>query len=93
MISDAIRHGDTHEETMEMADYWLLEKQLIHKLFKVLVPRYESYNISYTRLLKLSTFYPNAHPMAVLELRGRYHIDYYYYFIGEYSLICQYAIL
>ncbi|XP_075211394.1 mitochondrial ribosomal protein L17 [Lycorma delicatula] len=70
LISDAIRHGDTHEETMDMANYWLLEKQLIHKLFKVLVPRYENYNISYTRMLKLSALYPNAHPMSVLELRG-----------------------
>lgn len=55
---------------MDMANYWLLEKQLIHKLFKVLVPRYESYNVSYTRILKLSTMYPNNRARAVLELRG-----------------------
>lgn len=51
LISDAIRYGDCHKATMEMADYWLVEKQLVHKLFKVLVPRYENYNVSYIRML------------------------------------------
>jgi len=36
---------------MEMADFWLEEKQLIHKLFKVLVPRYENFPTAYTRLV------------------------------------------
>ncbi|RZF37706.1 hypothetical protein LSTR_LSTR003117 [Laodelphax striatellus] len=70
LISDAIRHGDTHEETMEAASYWLTEKQLVHKLFKVLAPRYQAYDISYTRMLKVSNHFPNIHPRAVLELRG-----------------------
>ncbi|GLH00014.1 39S ribosomal protein L17, mitochondrial [Gryllus bimaculatus] len=39
LISEAIRYGDCHRTTMELADFWLLEKQLVHKLFKVLVPR------------------------------------------------------
>lgn len=51
LISDAIRYGDTHKHTMEMADFWLEEKQLIHKLFKVLVPRYENFPTAYTRLV------------------------------------------
>lgn len=34
-----------------MADFWLEEKQLIHKLFKVLVPRYENFPTAYTRLV------------------------------------------
>ncbi|CAG9860133.1 unnamed protein product [Phyllotreta striolata] len=71
LISDAIRYGDCHKSTMEMADYWLIEKQLIHKLFKVLVPRYENYTISYTRLLNAPRPYPGEkHCKAVLELRG-----------------------
>ena len=49
IISEAIRHGDCHTATMEMADFWLLEKQLIHKLFKVLVPRFQDSTRSYTR--------------------------------------------
>ncbi|XP_065075837.1 large ribosomal subunit protein bL17m-like [Ochlerotatus camptorhynchus] len=49
-ISDAIRYGDCHKPTMEMADYWLTEKQLVHKLFKVLAPRFEEYKVSSTRM-------------------------------------------
>ncbi|XP_046982376.1 39S ribosomal protein L17, mitochondrial [Schistocerca americana] len=71
LISEAIRHGDCHKPTMEIADYWLLEKQLVHKLFKVLVPRYKDYTISYTRLLPAPTIYPGSHlARSVLELRG-----------------------
>lgn len=58
---------------MEMADYWLVEKQLVHKLFKVLVPRYENYEISFTRMfnapnLKLDV--NDCYKKAILELRG-----------------------
>ncbi|KAJ8945514.1 hypothetical protein NQ318_017959 [Aromia moschata] len=71
LISDAVRYGDCHKTTMEMADYWLTEKQLVHKLFKVLVPRYENYTISYTRLFKAPRPYPgDKHFKALLELRG-----------------------
>lgn len=56
---------------MEMADYWLLEKQLVHKLFKVLAPRFQNYNVSYTRMLKAPKPYPGLHyDRAVLELKG-----------------------
>lgn len=56
---------------MEMADYWLLEKQLVHKLFKVLVPRFENTNVSYTRMYKAPRDYPGIYyKKAVLELRG-----------------------
>jgi large subunit ribosomal protein L17 len=58
---------------MKMADFWLLEKQLVHKLFKVLVPRYENFNISYTRLLPAPKPYPGDYfKKSVLELRGTY---------------------
>ncbi|XP_034102339.1 39S ribosomal protein L17, mitochondrial [Drosophila albomicans] len=71
LISNAIRHGDRHKATMELADYWLLEKQLVHKLFKVLVPRYENYNVSYTRMFKAPRDYPGIYyRKSVLELRG-----------------------
>lgn len=71
LISDAIRHGDRHKATMELADYWLLEKQLVHKLFKVLVPRFEASNVSYTRMYKAPRDYPGIYyDKAVLELRG-----------------------
>lgn len=60
---------------MEMADYWIPEKQYVHKLFKVLVPRLRDCPISYTRMYKA----PQPQPIpervgyrerAVLELRG-----------------------
>ncbi|XP_037934296.1 39S ribosomal protein L17, mitochondrial-like [Teleopsis dalmanni] len=71
LISNAIRHGDRHKETMELANYWLLEKQLVHKLFKVLAPRFESTNLAYTRMYKAPREYPGIYyKRSVLELRG-----------------------
>ncbi|KAJ8919576.1 hypothetical protein NQ315_002198 [Exocentrus adspersus] len=71
LISDAIRYGDCHKTTMEMADYWLVEKQCVHKLFKVLVPRYQNSTSSYTRLLSAPKPYPGTGDLrAVLELKG-----------------------
>lgn len=71
LISDAIRYGDCHRPTMEMADFWLIEKPLVHKLFKVLVPRYETCPLSYTRMWKAPREYPGSYRLrAVLELRG-----------------------
>jgi len=70
LISDAIRHGDCHRTTMEMADYWILEKQIIHKLFKVLVPRFQDYQSSYTRIFKAPTEYPSGYEKVVIELKG-----------------------
>ncbi|XP_065301936.1 large ribosomal subunit protein bL17m [Dermacentor albipictus] len=55
LISEAIRYGDCHTRTMELADYWIKEKQLVHKLFKVLAPRFATYEGSYTRLHILPT--------------------------------------
>jgi len=56
---------------MEMAEFWLLEKQLTHKLFKVLVPRYEQISNSYTKMYHVSRDYPGmCYQRSVLELRG-----------------------
>ncbi|KAI8432168.1 hypothetical protein MSG28_004632 [Choristoneura fumiferana] len=71
LISEAIRHGDCHKPTMDIADYWLLEKELVHKLFKVLVPRYENFDKSYTRMHKAPrAMNTRNQEKAVLELRG-----------------------
>ncbi|XP_068209551.1 large ribosomal subunit protein bL17m [Palaemon carinicauda] len=71
LISDAIKYGDRHRPTMEMASYWLEEKQLVHKLFKVLVPRLKDTQSSYTKLHKAPKEHPGHHyERAVLELRG-----------------------
>lgn len=56
---------------MDMANFWISEKQLVHKLFKVLVPRYQDYTISFTKLHKAPNIYPgNPYERAILELRG-----------------------
>ncbi|XP_050590741.1 39S ribosomal protein L17, mitochondrial [Bombus affinis] len=71
LISEAIRHGPQHTETMDLANFWIIEKQLIHKLFKVLVPRYENYTTSFTKLHNAPCIYPGyAYKRAVLELKG-----------------------
>ncbi|XP_069115096.1 large ribosomal subunit protein bL17m-like [Argopecten irradians] len=73
LINLAVQNGDKDKHTMEMADYWLTEKDLIHKLFKVLVPRYSNLsNYNYTQMFRLPNKYPgfnNTSP-AVLELKG-----------------------
>lgn len=72
LISDSIRYGDCHKETMDMANYWIEEKNIIHKLFKVLVPRFESMTCSYTKFYAVPGEDPSnwAIPRSVLELRG-----------------------
>lgn len=59
---------------MEMADFWLSEKQLVHKLFKVLAPRFVNCPVSYTRMYKAPREFPAPCPTpytyAILELRG-----------------------
>ncbi|PVD27659.1 hypothetical protein C0Q70_12826 [Pomacea canaliculata] len=71
LIMMAIRNGDQHKPTMEMADYWLLEKELIHKLFKVLVPRYQNLPVAATNLYRLPDNKERRECMqGVLELKG-----------------------
>lgn len=71
LISEAIKYGDRHRPTMELASYWLEEKQLVHKLFKVLVPRFKDSQVSYTKMHKAPNTYPGPFSeRVVLELRG-----------------------
>ncbi|XP_056619106.1 39S ribosomal protein L17, mitochondrial [Triplophysa dalaica] len=69
-LIDYAKKGDTNEKSMKMADFWLTEKDLIPKLFKVLAPRFEN-QTSYTCMARI----PNrenldrAH-MSVLEYKG-----------------------
>lgn len=59
---------------MDLANFWIIEKQLVHKLFKVLVPRYQSYTTSFTKLHKAPNIYPiSYYDRAILELRGRFY--------------------
>jgi len=80
LITDAIFHGDKHSQTMEIAQWWLGEDpSAVHKLFKVLVPRFKEETRSYTRIIHtpLLEFYggdnnlsPNNFNRCMLELRG-----------------------
>uniref|UniRef100_A0A146LZ32 Large ribosomal subunit protein bL17m n=2 Tax=Lygus hesperus TaxID=30085 RepID=A0A146LZ32_LYGHE len=71
LISDAIRLGDKDPSMMETADYWLEEKQMVHKLFKVLVPRFENSTASFTKVYRApGRFYPTSDTRTVIELRG-----------------------
>jgi len=54
LISEAIRYGDCHRPTMNLAKFWITDPALIPKLFQVLVPRYQEWpsGLSYTRMLR-----------------------------------------
>ncbi|ELU02824.1 hypothetical protein CAPTEDRAFT_227588 [Capitella teleta] len=63
--------GDKNHEAMDVANYWLKDKDLIHKLFKVLVPRYENYTTCATRMWTLPVEYPGGkNKTSILELKG-----------------------
>ena len=56
---------------MEMADYWILEKDLVPKLFQVLVPRYQDKIGPYTLVHKLPVEYPGKGTKRIcMELKG-----------------------
>ncbi|XP_030249428.1 large ribosomal subunit protein bL17m [Sparus aurata] len=70
-LVDYAKKGDTDEKAMKMASFWLTEKDLIPKLFKVLAPRFETHSNGYTRMARI----PNRQnldraKMAVLEYKG-----------------------
>lgn len=70
-LIDYAKKGDTDEKAMKMASFWLTEKDLVPKLFKVLAPRFETQANGYTRLARI----PNRQnldrsKMAVLEYKG-----------------------
>ncbi|XP_016141748.1 39S ribosomal protein L17, mitochondrial-like [Sinocyclocheilus grahami] len=70
-LIDYAKKGDTNEKPMKMADFWLTEKDLIPKLFKVLAVRFENQRGGYTRMARI----PNREnldraSMAVLEFKG-----------------------
>lgn len=85
LISEAVVNGDRHKPTMEMVSWWLdSDRTAIHKLFKVLVPRFGGGSGAgedkgpYTRLFhcptNIITNYDNlkreAGDNVVVELRG-----------------------
>ncbi|XP_065322469.1 large ribosomal subunit protein bL17m-like isoform X2 [Gordionus sp. m RMFG-2023] len=68
LIRDAIDLGDKHKPTMEMASWWLKgNEDLVHKLFKVLAPRYTNIRTCVTQIFKRSS---QTQRLCVLELRN-----------------------
>ncbi|XP_072514930.1 large ribosomal subunit protein bL17m [Salminus brasiliensis] len=70
-LIDYAKKGETNEKSMKMANFWLTEKDLIPKLFKVLAPRFENHSRAYTQMARL----PNREnldraSMAVIEYKG-----------------------
>uniref|UniRef100_A0A5S6QPJ5 Large ribosomal subunit protein bL17m n=1 Tax=Trichuris muris TaxID=70415 RepID=A0A5S6QPJ5_TRIMR len=74
LIQMAIAYGDRHKPTMEVCDYFLSEKELIHKLFKVYVQRYRDCKSSFTAIYRLPDVYSapkyRYKQIFILELRG-----------------------
>ncbi|KAL7393804.1 hypothetical protein ABVT39_016207 [Epinephelus coioides] len=70
-LVDYAKKGDTDEKAMKMASFWLTEKDLVPKLFKVLAPRFENQTQGYTRMARLpSRQNLDKAKMAVLEYKG-----------------------
>uniref|UniRef100_A0A8C5W975 Large ribosomal subunit protein bL17m n=1 Tax=Leptobrachium leishanense TaxID=445787 RepID=A0A8C5W975_9ANUR len=69
-IIDYGKRGDTDEKAMKMADFWLTEKDLIHKLFKTLVPRFGSRPCNYTNIYQVPhRERQDCAKMAVIEFK------------------------
>ncbi|GCB81118.1 hypothetical protein scyTo_0021785, partial [Scyliorhinus torazame] len=68
-LVDYAKRGDTDEKAMKIADFWLTEKDLVPKLFKVLAPRFQEDRGSYVRMLQIPTRERDRARMAVIEFR------------------------
>ncbi|XP_068591616.1 large ribosomal subunit protein bL17m [Cebidichthys violaceus] len=70
-LVDYAKKGDTDEKAMKMASFWLTEKDLVPKLFKVLAPRFETQSNGYTRVARIpNRLNLDRAKMAVVEFKG-----------------------
>nr|AFM88700.1 39S ribosomal protein L17, mitochondrial precursor [Callorhinchus milii] len=70
-LIDYAKKGDTDDRAMKMANFWLTEKDLLPKLFRVLAPRFAARGSGYVDLHRI----PNREnldraKMAVVEFKG-----------------------
>lgn len=70
-LIDYAKRGDGDETAMKIADYWLTEKDLVPKLFKVLAPRFRSMEGGYVTVHQIpNRTNTDRARMAVMELAG-----------------------
>jgi large subunit ribosomal protein L17 len=60
------KKGDVHARRLAMAE--LGDKELVHKLFADIAPRFAEREGGYTRILKLGPRKGDAAPMVIMEL-------------------------
>lgn len=60
------KRGDVHSRRLAMAE--LGDKELVHKIFADIAPRFAERPGGYTRILKLGPRKGDAAPMVILEL-------------------------
>jgi large subunit ribosomal protein L17 len=60
------KRGDVHSRRLAMAE--IGDKELVHKIFADIAPRFEDREGGYTRILKLGPRKGDAAPMVILEL-------------------------
>ncbi|KAI3385070.1 hypothetical protein SNEBB_009790 [Seison nebaliae] len=63
------KYGEKHNPSFKLVDYYLREKDLLPKFYKLLLKRYENFDGPYTKVYKLTPNYPSwtPHP-GILEL-------------------------
>ncbi|PKQ36623.1 MAG: 50S ribosomal protein L17 [Actinobacteria bacterium HGW-Actinobacteria-1] len=60
------KRGDVHSRRLALAE--LGDRELVHKIFADIAPRYAEREGGYTRILKLGPRKGDAAPMVILEL-------------------------
>jgi len=60
------KKGDVHSRRLAMAE--LGDKELVHKIFADIAPRFAERDGGYTRILKLGPRKGDAAPMVIMEL-------------------------
>ena len=60
------KKGDVHSRRLAMAE--IGDKELVHKIFADIAPRFEGRDGGYTRILKLGPRKGDAAPMVIMEL-------------------------
>jgi large subunit ribosomal protein L17 len=60
------KRGDLHARRQVLS--YLLDEEVVTKLFEVIAPKYQERQGGYTRVLKLGPRRGDAAPMAILEL-------------------------